>query len=181
MWGSRVRVSSAPPELSNCQGLTNKVPGNFLFIVLTVAGTYGFSAESKRLLFSTLNHTSNSILHHFFGKSLWNALDASPWNIIVYYQRFMIFCNIWQMAQTRCSTKPAEFTKTNHFDFKINEKYPSLSRCLGWSKRNIGLMDSIGIHLCWLTGSVHNMESKLDSQGKKTSVEDFKLLLFLPT
>ena len=89
--------------------------------------------------------------------------------------------NVWQMAQTRCSTKPAEFTKTNHFDFKINEIYPSLSRCLGWSKRNIGLMDSIGIHLCWLTGSVHNMESKLDSQGKKTSVEDFKLLLFLPT
>jgi hypothetical protein len=59
-----------PPELTDCQGLTNKVPGNFLFILLTVAGTYGFSAESKRLLFSTLNHTSNGILHHFYGKSL---------------------------------------------------------------------------------------------------------------
>ena len=30
-------------------GLANKAPGNFLFIPLTVAGTYGFSAESKRL------------------------------------------------------------------------------------------------------------------------------------
>jgi len=59
-----------PPELIDCQGLINKAPGNFLFIPLTVAGTYGFSAESKRLLFSTLNHTSNGILHHFYGKSL---------------------------------------------------------------------------------------------------------------
>ena len=44
-----VRLPLSPPELINYQGLTNKVPGNFLFIVLTVAGTYGFSAESKRL------------------------------------------------------------------------------------------------------------------------------------
>ena len=50
--------------------LTVKSLAIFLFIPLTVAGTYGFSAESRRLLFSTLNHTSNSILHHFFGKSL---------------------------------------------------------------------------------------------------------------
>ena len=68
-----VQLPSAPPELSNCQGLTNKVPGNFLFIPLTVAVTYGFSAESKRLVSATLNHTSNGILHHFYGKSLWNA------------------------------------------------------------------------------------------------------------
>ena len=78
-----------------------------------------------------------------------------------------ISSNIWQMSQTRCSIKPAELTKSNHFDFKINDKYPSLSRCLGWSKRNNRLMDCIVIHLCWLAASVHNMESKLDSQGKK--------------
>ena len=61
---------SVPPELIDCQGLDCKVPGNFLFIPLTVAGTCGFSAESRRLLSATLNHTSNGILHHIFGKSL---------------------------------------------------------------------------------------------------------------
>ena len=60
----------------------------FIFIPLTVAGTCGFSVESKRLLLATQNHTSNGILHHFYGKSLWNALEASHWNIIAYYQRF---------------------------------------------------------------------------------------------
>ena len=49
-------------------------PGNFLFIPLTVAGTCGFCGAIKRLSFSMLNHTSNGILHHFYGKSLWNAM-----------------------------------------------------------------------------------------------------------
>ena len=42
-------VTSPLSELVDCQWLTNKVPGNFLFIPLTVAGTCGFSVEPQLL------------------------------------------------------------------------------------------------------------------------------------
>ena len=51
-------------------GLQIKSMAIFFLYPLTVAGTCGFSAESKRLLLATLNHTSNGILHYFYGKSL---------------------------------------------------------------------------------------------------------------